>query len=59
MCFRCGETLHNDEALCVHHISAPRLGGKRTLDNQRLMHLYCHLQALAAERSERDRKRFA
>lgn len=38
--------------LCVHHITAPRLGGKRTLDNQRLMHLYCHLQALAAGRRE-------
>ena len=59
VCFRCGETLHNDEALCAHHIAALRLGGKRALDNQRLMHLYCHLQALAAERSERDSKRFA
>jgi RNA-directed DNA polymerase len=59
LCFHCGESLHNDEALCVHYIKSRRLGGERAIDNQRLMHLYCHLQALAFERSVRERKRFA
>jgi RNA-directed DNA polymerase len=59
LCFHCGESLHNDEALCVHYIKSRRLGGERAIDNQRLMHLYCHLQALALERSVRERKRFA
>lgn len=59
LCPRCGVTLHNGEALCLHHIQSLRLGGVRAFENQRLMHLYCHLQALAKEKSVRDRKRFA
>lgn len=58
-CPRCGESLFNDEALCFHHVLSPRLGGERTIDNRRLLHLYCHLQALAEKKSERDRARFA
>jgi len=59
LCFHCGESLHNDEALCAHYIKSRRLGGECAVDNQRLMHLYCHLQALALERSVRERKQFA
>lgn len=59
LCSHCRESLHNDEPLSVHHIRSRRLGGEREIDNQRLMHLYCHLQALASEKSARERKRFA
>lgn len=59
LCPHCRESLHNDEPLSVNHIRSRRLGGEREIDNQRLMHLYCHLQALASEKSARERKRFA
>lgn len=59
LCARCGETVHNNEYLAVHHVQPRRLGGTKDLDNQRLMHLFCHLQVLAEEKSDRDRKRFA
>jgi RNA-directed DNA polymerase len=59
ICPRCGESLHDDEPLCVHHLTPLRLGGKRTLDNRHLLHYYCHLQFLSEKKSERDRLRFA
>lgn len=63
-CPQCGETVHNDEPLHVHHIEPKRLGGSDDLDNLRLMHLYCHLQLHAAEKEARRQrprrcKRFA
>jgi RNA-directed DNA polymerase len=59
LCPHCGESLHNDENLRVHYVQSLRLGGARTGQNQRLMHHDCHLQALAAETSARERKQFA
>lgn len=64
VCPRCGETLHNDEYLHVHHDEPKRLGGSDELSNLRLMHLYCHLQLHAREKEARRvrtrrRKRFA
>jgi RNA-directed DNA polymerase len=59
LCPRCGETVHNDEHLFVHYKQPRRLGGTDELDNQRLMHLVCHLQILAESKRHRDRKRFA
>jgi RNA-directed DNA polymerase len=59
LCAHCGETVHNDEYLFVHHVHRKRLGGTDDFDNLRLMHLYCHLQILARQKRARDRKRFA
>jgi RNA-directed DNA polymerase len=59
VCPRCGESLHNDEYLHVHSVKPKRLGGARELDNQQLLHLFCHQQALADEKQARRRKRSA
>ncbi len=59
-CFWCGETVHNDEYLHVHHVESRRLGGSDEFFNLRLMHLYCHQQLHAREKSARERaQRFA
>lgn len=55
-CFWCGETVHNDEYLHVHHLESRRLGGSDELFNLRLMHLYCHQQLHAREKSDRERE---
>lgn len=55
-CFWCGETVHNDEYLHVHHVESRRLGGSDALFNLRLMHLYCHQQLHAREKSDRERE---
>jgi len=55
VCPRCGDSLHNDEHLQVHYRRARRLGGTREMDNQQLMHLICHQQALADEQQARRR----
>ncbi|MDZ4684391.1 MAG: group II intron reverse transcriptase/maturase [Planctomycetaceae bacterium] len=55
VCPRCGESLHNDEHLQVHYRKGRRLGGTRETDNQQLMHLICHQQALAEEKQARRR----
>jgi RNA-directed DNA polymerase len=53
ICLWCRETLHNNEHLHIHHIEPRRLGGSDSLDNLRLMHLYCHLQLHATEKEAR------
>ena len=59
VCPRCGESLHNGEHLFVHHLKPLRLGGTRDKDNQQLLHLFCHQQAIADEKQARRRKRIA
>jgi RNA-directed DNA polymerase len=55
-CFWCGESVHNDEYLHIHHVKSKRLGGLNVLSNQRLMHRYCHQQLLAREKHARKRE---
>lgn len=55
-CFWCGETVHNDEYLHIHHVESRRLGGSDALFNLRLMHLYCHQQLHAREKYTRERE---
>lgn len=59
VCPRCGESLHNGEYLHVHSIKPRRLGGTRDIDNQQVLHLYCHQQILVEEKQIRRRKRIA
>jgi RNA-directed DNA polymerase len=54
-CLWCGETLHNDEYLHIHHNQPKRLGGSDEPSNLRLMHLYCHHQLHAREKQARRR----
>jgi RNA-directed DNA polymerase len=59
VCPRCGDSLHNDEHLQIHYRQPRRLGGTREKDNQQLLHLFCHQQALADEKQSRRRERVA
>ena len=44
LCPVCHQPLENDEKLHIHHVIPKNIGGTDTLDNLRLVHLYCHRQ---------------
>jgi RNA-directed DNA polymerase len=50
-CRICGETLFNGEELQKDHIQPRSKGGKDAYDNLMLVHLTCHQQKTASERS--------
>jgi len=50
ICPICGESLHNDERIETHHITAKHAGGSDTLDNKILIHYLCHQQLTASQR---------
>ncbi|MGQ4810342.1 hypothetical protein NKDENANG_03799 [Candidatus Entotheonellaceae bacterium PAL068K] len=43
-CPICSDSLHNGEELHSHHVIPKSKGGKDTLSNLELVHLYCHQQ---------------
>lgn len=59
ICLVCGESLHNGERLYTHNPKPWKVDGAQYLDDQQLLHLYCHQQLLAKEKQDRRRKRFA
>ncbi|MGQ4809829.1 hypothetical protein NKDENANG_03265 [Candidatus Entotheonellaceae bacterium PAL068K] len=43
-CPICSDSLHNGEEIHSHHVVPKSNGGKDTLSNLILVHLYCHQQ---------------
>jgi RNA-directed DNA polymerase len=52
MCPICGESLFNGEEVEKDHIIPRDQGGKDSNDNAQLLHLYCHQQKTAMDRSK-------
>ena len=51
-CTICGESLFNDEETQNDHITPQDRGGDDSSDNAQLVHLYCHQQKTAMDRSQ-------
>jgi RNA-directed DNA polymerase len=54
VCPICGETLYNGEELQQDHIVPRHKGGKNSDDNYQLLHLDCHKQKTAVDRSKHE-----
>jgi RNA-directed DNA polymerase len=52
MCNLCGESLFNGEELEKDHITPRGQGGDDSDDNKQLLHLYCHQQKTAMDRTK-------
>jgi RNA-directed DNA polymerase len=52
VCSICGETLFNGEDLEKDHITPRNQGEEDSNDNAQLVHLYCHQQKTAMDRSK-------
>ncbi|MGQ4810593.1 hypothetical protein NKDENANG_04073 [Candidatus Entotheonellaceae bacterium PAL068K] len=44
VCTTCGDSLHNGEERHSHHVRPRSKGGKDSLSNLILVHMYCHQQ---------------
>ena len=49
VCPLCGESIHNGEAIHVHHLKPRSTGGSDRYDNLIFVHLYCHQQVHSRE----------